>query len=271
MRLPNDKDWNDSYDAHKSFHVRNQAIITGHVVKIVLASGNKFEILQIYLEGIDSTNEYGFKCNVDLTVRCFRTGLDSLAGIPQEQVKWVQVGNIVSVSYKKTTTDDDFSSGMFCVNHNDWDNQKSRIDSRLHEAVRGHAKEALRYKNRVRSWWKQNGVDAKLKIYRISEYNPISYNTQVAQTIQRKLAKDIRRQYEDSIIVIREGSKERFNKLFNDWSIKSIMETLTIMRDQSFRIKVCERRFTDVIEYIGSDGLWIPIPPKVGEIGYVWH
>ena len=271
QRLSDDKDWKDLYDAYKSFHKNNNVIITGHVVKIVhKETRNEAKILSICLEGIDSTNEYGFKCNVYLTVNGYKAGFDILGGIPQEQLKSVQVGDTVSVSYKDAIMDDDFS-GMFCVNHNDWDNQKSYIDSRLHDAVREHAKEVIRYKNRIKSWWQENAADAKPKIYRVAEHNSIFYDTQVAESIQQKLAKKIRRQYEDSIIWVREHDKEEFNKWFNDWSIRNIMETLTTMRDQSFRIKVCGRKFTDVVEYNAGNGFRIPIPPKVGEIGYIWH
>lgn len=42
------------------------------------------------------------------------------------------------------------------------------------------------------------------------------------------------------------------------------------MQDQSFRIKVCGRKFTDVVEF-DDIGFTIPIPPKIGNIGYVWH
>ena len=271
--LHDDKNWSDLYEAYKFFHKSNNVIITGHVVNIVPKEiGNESKILSIDLEGIDSTNEYGFKCNLYLGVNGYKAGFDILGGIPQAQLKWVQVGDIVSVSYKKVLIDDDFS-GMFCVNHNDWDNQKSRIDSRLHETVREHAKDAIRYKNRAKSWWKENAPDAKPKIYRVSEYKFTPYDGQAAELIQRKLAKNIRRQYEDSIIWIREHDKEKFDRAFNDWSITRIMETLTTMRDQSFRIKVCERKFTDVVEYKSGiiSGFTIRIPPKIGDVGYVWH
>ena len=272
--VPNDKNWNDLHDAYKSFHQNNDVIITGHVVKILRKeAGHGYEVLSIYLEGIDSTNEYGFKCNVYLEVDGYKAGFDILGGIPQEQLKWVQVGDIVSVSYKEAIIDDDFS-GMFCVNHNDWDDQKSHIDSGLHEAVLEHAKDVTRYKNRVKSWWKENAADAKPKIYRVAEYNAISYDRQTAESMQRKLAKKIRRQYEDWMVSMRGNySKEKFEAEFNSWNIEKIIETLTTMRDQSFRIKVCGRKFTDVIGYDAGfiGGLTIPIPPKIGDVGYVWH
>lgn len=272
--LVDDKDWNNLHDAYKSFHENNDVIITGHVVKILRKeAGYGSEVLSIYLEGIDSTNEYGFKCNVYLEVDGHDANFDFLGGIPQEQLKWVQVGDIVSISYKKAIIDDDFS-GMFCVNHNDWDNQKSRIDSRLHKVIRGHAKDAIRYKNRVKSWWKENAPDVKPKVYRVSEYKSISYDSEVAESIQWKLAKKIRRQYESWVVSKRElYTEDRFNKEFSDWRVTSIMETLTTMRDQSFRIKVCGRKVPEVVEYKSGiiGGLTIPIPPKIGTVGYVWH
>ena len=130
------------------------------------------------------------------------------------------------------------------------------------------------HKNRVKSWWKENAADAKPKIYRVAEYNAISYDRQTAESMQRKLAKKIRRQYEDWVVSMRGNySKEKFEAEFNSWNIEKIIETLTTMRDQSFRIKVCERKFTDVIGYDAGfiGGLTIPIPPKIGDVGYVWH
>ncbi len=272
--LVDDKDWNDLHDAYKSFHENNDIIITGHVVKIVCKeAGNESEILSIYLEGIDGTNEYGFKCNVYLEIDAHDAVFDFLGGIPQAQIKWVRVGDIVSVSYQRAGGVA-FEGEMFCVNHNDWDNQKSRIDSRLYKAVREHAKEAIRYKNRVNSWWKENAADAKPRIYRVAEYNAISYDRQTAESMQRKLAKKIRRQYEDWVVSMRENyTKEKFEAEFNSWNIANITETLTTMRDQSFRIKVCGRKFTDVVEYKSGiiGGFTIPIPPEIGTVGYVWH
>ena len=272
--LDNDKDWENLYNAYKSFHENNDVIITGHVVKILRKeAGYGSDVLSIYLEGIDSTNEYGFKCNVYLSVNGVMEDLvpyvGSLGGIPQKQVRWVQVGDVVSASYAGPGGAE-FEGGMFCVNHNDWDDQKSHIDSGLHEAVLEHAKDVTQYKNRVKSWWKENAADAKPKIYRIAEYNSISYDRKKAESMQRELAKKIRRQYEDWIVSMREFySEEKFNKEFNDWDITSIMQTLTTMRDQSFRIKVCGRNFTNVVGYKG--GFNIPIPPKIGDVGYVWH
>lgn len=286
--LPNNEDWKNLHNAYKSFHEKNDVIITGHVVKIIriksmygselssiLGIKERYVASSIYLEGIDSTNEYGFKCNVYLSIAGDTEDLvpvGFLGGIPQEQISGVQVGDIVSVSYEGPGGAE-FEGGMFCVNHNDWGNQKSRIDSRLHETVREHAKDTVRYKNRAKSWWQENVTDAKPKIYRVSEYKSIPYDRQVVELIQQKLAKNIRRQYEDSIIWIREHDKEKFDRAFNDWSITSIIETLTIMRDQSFRIKVCGRKFTDVVEYKSGiiGGFTIPIPPKIGNVGYVWH
>ena len=275
--LVDDKDWNNLHDAYKSFHENNDVIITGHVVKILRKeAGYGSEVLSIYLEGIDSTNEYGFKCNVYLEVDGDMGDLGPvgfLSGIPQEQIQWIQIGDIVSVSYEGPGGAE-FKGGMFCVNHNDWNNQKSRIDSRLHKAVREHTEEAIHYKNRVKSWWKENAADAKPKIYRVAKYNAISYDRQTAESMQRKLAKKIRRQYEDWVVSMRGNySKEKFEAEFNSWNIEKIIETLTTMRDQSFRIKVCERKFTDVIGYDAGfiGGLTIPIPPKIGDVGYVWH
>ena len=278
--LHNDEGWENLYDEYESFHENNDVIITGHVVKILRKeAGYGSEVLSIDLEGIDSRNEYGFKCNVYLTVNGYKAGFDILGGIPQEQVKWIQVGDIVSVSYQSTGAHKGpgggaFEDGMFCVNHNDWDNQKSRIDARLHEVIREHVMEAILYKNRVKSWWKENAADAKPKIYRFAEYNSISYDRQTAESMQRKLAKKIRKQYEDWVVSMRANySKEKFEKEFNSWNIVNIIDTLTTMRDQSFRIKVCGRKFTDVVGYDAGfiGGLTIPIPPKIGNVGYVWH
>ena len=126
--LVDDKDWNNLHDAYKSFHENNDVIITGHVVKIPRKeAGYGSEVLSIYLEGIDSTNEYGFKCNVYLEVDGDMGDLGPvgfLSGIPQEQIQWIQIGDIVSVSYEGPGGAE-FKGGMFCVNHNDWNNQKS--------------------------------------------------------------------------------------------------------------------------------------------------
>lgn len=288
--LPNNEDWKNLHDEYQFFHEKNDVIITGHVVKIIHIKtmyGSKFSSIlgikeryvasSIYLEGIDSTNEYGFKCNVYLSV-AGDTGdivpVGFLSGIPQEQISGVQVGDIVSVSYEGPGGAE-FEGGMFCVNHNDWDNQKSRIDSRLHEDVREHAKDATRYKNRTKNWWKENGPEAEPKFYRISEYDSISYDMQVAESIQQKLAKKIRKQYEDQLVSNRESfNREKFGEVFNNWNIENIIRYLTTMRDISFRIKVCGRKFTDVVRYKGGFGNHqhdIPTPPKISDVGYVWH
>ena len=276
--LWNDKDWNDLYEKYKSFHKNNNIIITGTVVYIIHDNerDEKYpsihKVHTIELEGIDSTNEYGFKCNVKLDVNAKWS--EYIDGIPQEQLRWVEVGDIVSISYEGY---DGFEGERFCVNHKDWDNQKHRINARLHEVIRTHA--LYTGSNETsNSWWKENGEDATPKLYRISESKyaaSVDYDIQVANTIQRSLIKKIRKMYEDETVSIFYNdnpiSSERFDKQFNQFNEEEIKDILIRMRDDSFRIKVCGRKFTDVVEYNEGNGFVIPIPPKIGEIGYVWH
>lgn len=192
--LFNDKEHEKLYEMYQSFHENNNVIITGSVVRIshTASAPKKFlrDVSHIYIEGIDSTNEYGFKCNVCLTVSGYNVDYPILGSIPQEQIQSVQVGDIVSISYENALFGK-FEGKNFCVNHKDWDNQKSRIDVSLHKKIHEHVMETADNSSHPKSWWKENMPDEKPKIYRISEYKPIPYDQIMVTIIQMELAQKI--------------------------------------------------------------------------------